>query len=70
MNFYREAYGNTSLKEFSASSSGELPTGKTAYAIFLSGSEDFIQQQRLQVIYRNDESGSAVAIRGCPAQKN
>ena len=69
MNFYREAYGNRSLKEFVGSSSGELPTDKSAYEIFLPTSEEFIQQQRLQLIYHNDESGSAVAIRGCPAKR-
>jgi hypothetical protein len=68
MNFYRLAYGNTSLKEFTASSSGELPTGKSAYAIFLPTSEEFVHQQGLRVIYHNDESGSAVAIRACPAK--
>jgi len=68
MNFYRYAYGNTSLKEFTSSSSDELPKDKTAYAIFLPTSEEFVKQQRLQVIYHNDDSGSAVAIRGCPAK--
>jgi hypothetical protein len=66
LNFYREDYG-TGLKEFSGSTSGELPAGRDAYAIFLPTSEDFIKQQKLHVIYRNPESEASIAIRGCPA---
>jgi len=62
-NFYREAYRNVSMKEFEGSSSGELPENKNAYVIFLPTSEEFIQRQGLKVIYHNDESGAAVAIR-------
>lgn len=62
-NFYREAYRNVSVKEFEGSSSGELPENKDAYVIFLPTSEEFIQRQGLKVIYHNDESGSAVAVR-------
>lgn len=68
LNFYREVYDNTSLREFSGSSSGELPADRDAYALFLPTSEDFIRQQRLNVIYHNDVSDAAVAIRSCPAQ--
>ncbi len=67
LNFYREAYGNDSLKEFSISPGGGLPTDRDAYAVFLPSSGDFIKQQGLQLIYHNDESHAAVAIRGCPA---
>jgi hypothetical protein len=66
LNFYREAYGNDSLREFSGSPSAKLPTDRDAYAIFLPTSVDFIREQRLEVIYHNDESHSAVAIRSCP----
>jgi hypothetical protein len=65
LNFYREAYGNGALKEFSASTSGELPAGKPAYAIFFPTSEEFIRQEHLQVIYHNGASATAVAIRPC-----
>jgi hypothetical protein len=68
LNFYRENYGAGSLKEFSGSTSGELPPDRDAYAIFLPTSEEFIRQQKLQVIYHNDESDAAVAIRGCPSE--
>ena len=68
MNFYREAYNNFSIPEYSQSVSDQLPVGKSAYVIYLPTSRDFIKQQKLQVIYHNDQSGSAVAIRGCPAQ--
>jgi len=68
LNFYRENYGASSLKEFSGSTSGELPPDRDAYAIFLPTSQEFIRQQKLQVIYHNDESDAAVAIRGCPAE--
>ena len=66
LNFYREAYGNYSLKEFAPASSGELPTGKTAYAIFSPTSEEFIRQEHLELIYHNHDSATVVAIRPCP----
>jgi hypothetical protein len=65
LNFYREAYGNYSMKEFSSSTSGELPTDRAVYAIFLPTSEEFIREQKLQVIYHNEDSDAAVAIRSC-----
>jgi hypothetical protein len=68
LNFYREAYSSDSLREFSEFSSGELPTDKEAYAIFFPTTEDFIRQQGLDVIYHNEESHAAVAIRGCPSK--
>jgi hypothetical protein len=69
LNFYREAYDNNSLKEFDAPvGQGELPSDRSAYAIFLPEGEDFVRQQRLRVVYKNDDSGSAVAIRGCVAK--
>jgi len=67
LNFYREVYRNYSLSEFSYVNSGDLPVDRDAYAIFLPTSEDFIERQHLHVIYRNDESNAAVAVRGCPA---
>ena len=69
LNFYRENYGTDSLKEFSGSTSGELPPDRDAYAIFLPTSQEFISQQQLQLIYHNEESDAAVAIRACPAEK-
>ena len=68
LNFYRENYAAGSLNEFSRSTSGELPPDRDAYAIFLPTSQEFIRQQKLQVIYHNDFSDAAVAIRGCPGQ--
>ncbi|HTS50082.1 MAG TPA: hypothetical protein VMH05_19180 [Bryobacteraceae bacterium] len=67
LNFYRENYGTDSLKEFSGSTSGELPPDRDAYAIFFPTSQEFISHQKLQLLYHNDESDAAVAIRGCPA---
>jgi hypothetical protein len=67
LNFYREAYSNDSLREFDISHDGVLPTDRDAYAVFLPSSLDFIKQQKLQLVYQNDESHAAVAIRGCPA---
>ncbi len=69
LNFYRENYGTDSLKEFSGSTSGELPPDRDAYAIFLPTSQEFISQQKLQLLYHNEESDAAVAIRACPAEK-
>ena len=68
MNFYREAYNNLSIPEYPQSLSDQLPPGRSAYIIYLPTSQDFIKRQKLQVIYHNDQSGSAIAIRGCPAQ--
>jgi hypothetical protein len=71
LNFYREVYANELLREFSGSGKrGELPTDRDAYALFLPASGDFIRQQRLELIYHNDESHAAVAIRGCPAARS
>jgi len=66
LNFYREVYQNYELKEFSMSTSGELPADRDAYAVFLPTSGDFIRQQRLRVIYHSGVSDAAVAIRSCP----
>lgn len=66
LNFYRSVY-NSSLAEFQASSSGELPPGKMAYAIFLPTSQDFIRDQHLVVTFHDDESGAGIAMRACPA---
>ena len=68
LNFYRENYSAGSLKEFSGSTSGELPPDRDAYAIFLPTSQEFLRQQKLQVIYHNAASDAAVAIRACPAE--
>lgn len=65
LNFYREAYNNFSIKEFAESRSDQLPPNKSAYVIYLSTTGEFIKQQGLRVIYHDDQSGSAVAIRGC-----
>jgi len=62
-----KAYGNDSLREFSISPKGGLPADKDAYAIFLPSSLDFITEQKLELVYQNDESHAAVAIRRCPA---
>src|ERR1051326_3397531 len=67
MNFYRTAYGHYILKEFPPSSDRKLPDNRSACVIFFPESEEFIQQQRPQVVYRNDDSGSGVVIRGCAA---
>jgi len=65
LNFYRSVY-NSSLAEFQGSTSGELPPGKMAYAIFLPTSQDFIRDQHLVVIFHDDDSGAGMAVRGCP----
>jgi len=63
LRFYRKAYTNDSLAEFSDLL--ELPTDRSAYVVFYPTSEQFIQKERLQVIYHNDDTGVAVAFRGC-----
>lgn len=68
LNFYREVYRNYELKEFSESTSGEMPNDREAYAVFFPSSEDFLRRQGLQVIYHGEESDAAVAIRSCPAE--
>lgn len=67
LDFYRLAYNNTSIPNFPAEESGNIPTGRDAYVLFYPTSEDFIKQQHLSVTYTDPESGSAVAIRGCQA---
>jgi hypothetical protein len=67
LNFYRTAYGNSSLGKFTVSGSDSLPTDRSAYVIFYPASEEFIKQQRLQMVYHGERSDAAVAIRGCEA---
>jgi len=70
LDFYRQAYNNNSIPNFPAEESGNIPTDRDAYVIFYPTSEDFIKQQRLEVTYKNPETGSAVAIRGCRADSS
>jgi len=65
LNFYREAYGNQSLHQFTGASSGDPPIGRQAYMLSLPEHEPFIKKQGLKVIYHNDETGAAVAIKDC-----
>jgi hypothetical protein len=69
VNFYRAAYGRYSLPEFPMVPSSDIPADRDAYALFYSTSEYLIQSQRLQVVYHDDESGAAIAIRQCEASK-
>ncbi|HYK18010.1 MAG TPA: hypothetical protein VEV37_08310 [Bryobacteraceae bacterium] len=67
LNFYREVYRNYELKEFSMLTSAELPVDRDAYAVFFPTSGEFLRQQALRVIYHNEDSDAAVAVRSCPA---
>jgi hypothetical protein len=68
IDFYRLAYANQSLPKFPPEDSGNLPRGRSAYVIFYTGSEDFIKEQKLQVLFHNWETAATVAIRGCEAE--
>ena len=65
--FYNESYHNRPLREHEEYVTADPPDDKGAYALYLPTSEAFIKSHGLHVIYHNDETGSAVAIRGCPA---
>jgi hypothetical protein len=66
LDFYRLAYNNSSIPNFPAEETGNIPTDRDAYVLYAPDSADFIKQQRLEVIYDAGETGAAVAIRGCP----
>ena len=65
LDFYRLAYRNSSLPNFDAEDSSNIPKDRDGYVIFFPTSQDFIKEQRLEVTYTNPETGSSVAIRGC-----
>ena len=65
LDFYRMAYHDQSLPNFDAEESGKIPLGRQAYALFYPTSEDFIKQEHLQVLYHNEFSDAAIAIRAC-----
>jgi hypothetical protein len=64
LNFYRRAYDNASLPQFTTSISDHLPPGRTAYVIYYPTSVEFIRDQHLNVIYHGGDSEAAVAVRG------
>jgi hypothetical protein len=64
LNFYRRSYGNYSIPEF-AGAGVSLPTDKNIYVVYYPNNEEFIKQQRLEVVYHNEETNAAVAIRAC-----
>ncbi|HLG97435.1 MAG TPA: hypothetical protein VKX49_14075 [Bryobacteraceae bacterium] len=66
VDFYRLAYHNTALPNFPADETGKPPLDRDGYVIYFPNSEDFVKQQHLQVVYHNQETDSAVAIRRCP----
>lgn len=66
LNFYRTAYGNHSLPEFTASFD-TFPSGKDVYVMFFPDTQEFMKKEGLHVIYHDEPSAIAVAIRGCAA---
>jgi hypothetical protein len=66
LNFYRTAYGNHWLPEFTGSAD-TFPSGKDVYVMFFPDTQEFMKKEGVQVIYHDDRSDVAVAIRGCPA---
>jgi len=65
LNVYRAAYAHDSYAAFTASMSDELPTDRDAYILYYPQSVEFIKQQRLTVVYSDELSGVAVAVRAC-----
>ncbi len=65
LNFYRMMYRNTSIPKFYGEDTDNLPPDQSAYVVPYPDIGDFIRRRRLQVVYRNEETGSAVAIRAC-----
>lgn len=70
LDFYRLAYHNTSIPNFEAAYSDNIPKDREAYVIYYPTSEDFIKDQQLKVTYTDPETGSSVAIRGCVADSS
>jgi hypothetical protein len=69
LDFYSAAYGNHSLPKFADQMSSEFPADRDAYLVYYDypDTQKLIQDQKLQVIYRDERSSAAVAIRGCKA---
>jgi hypothetical protein len=65
LNVYRAAYAHDSYAAFTSSMSDALPTDRDAYIIYYPENVQFVKQQRLTVVYRDELSGIAVAVRGC-----
>jgi hypothetical protein len=72
---YREVDSDKSIPEFSGSASASPTPGHQAYVIDYPRNEQFVKDQRLTVMYRNEVSGAALAvsgaaidIRGCSPQ--
>jgi predicted Na+-dependent transporter len=68
LNVYRAAYAHDSYAAFT-SSIEELPTDRDAYIVYYPDSVEFINKQRLTVVYHNELSGAAVAVRGCKSDQ-
>ncbi len=65
LNFYRTAYGNHSLPEFNPSLN-TFPAGKDVYVMFFPDTQELMKKEGVQVVYHDDQTDVAVAIRGCP----
>ena len=68
LNFYRICYVNTDMKEFvSAGSRSLFAKDKPAYVLYYWDAKDFIRQQNLKLLYLNERTGAAIAMRSCNA---
>ena len=65
LNFYRYRYHDTALPEFVAAPPGPFPEGRGVYVVYYPEAKEFIDSQRLSLLYRGDVSDVAVAVRGC-----
>ncbi len=64
LNFYRDAYRNTAIPEF-VTSTPPFPVDRAAYVLYYLDVREFIKQQGLKTVYKNEETNAVVAIRGC-----
>jgi len=68
LNFYRNMYRNQALRIGRPARHRFPARGKRAYVLYYPDSRDFIQQQKLRVLYYNPQSQAAIAVQPCPTR--
>jgi hypothetical protein len=65
LNFYRLLSGRETLQEVPPAplDAGVYPPGKPLYVLFFPVDIPFIRSEKLKIVYHNDETDAAVAIR-------
>lgn len=59
-NFYRRMYRQLSLNELKRGD--PFSPGRSAYVLYFPGEQEFVKANDLDVIYRNESYGTAIAV--------